>query len=170
MKHVLSLKRLITSQPYQAAYRVRGCPLAIVKNADGRWSISPLVVSGRDDVQDWHERNPELEATSFPTLREAREYLRAVLDLDPHPAQSHDHEPDPRARLTRVRAGHYRMVLRDAGEVLFQGELRRDEDKRSWILWAAYQGHHQVIINHYPTLATARSVQSARRLMRRRWT
>lgn len=88
------------------AYWVDDWPLVIYRARSG-WRL--LVVEDHEPkVVEWIERNQALLRTSFPTRREARECVEALVSLSPPPTQV---ERLATSCLKRVRPGQYEVQL-----------------------------------------------------------
>lgn len=87
----------------------RGCYMVtntalLIYRSRGAGDMWCVILGGGDaqdpDVRAWWQRNPEVRHARFDTLREAREYLQAVMGVDPCPKKQ-------TAQLSRRRTGDY---------------------------------------------------------------
>lgn len=123
-------------------YDVHGMPLSLLRSADGEgWHLraTPLLTGYDVQWRDWVAENLNPGAWFFSRLRDAREYLQALIDISPPPRYL---EP---IRLSRRGRGSYLARWAEGQEMM----IERDTSG-TWQIYDDY-GH----------LSSARSLRSA---------
>lgn len=121
-------------------YIVAGTRLGIGRlwllNSDDPWQIYVSIEHMTGDP--WCQRNPEVFQTSFSRLRDAREYLEAILASDPLPDALLVTSSGPRGRLRRVRPGEHLVRCAGANGEAWFGELIRRPEVGGGKYWTLY--------------------------------
>lgn len=119
---LLSLSKI---QPGE--YRVDDTYLTIVHSRrrprgqdNSGWMILPVTAD-----HPWLDRNQNLFTTCFPRLRDACEYLIAILEVDPTPPALQPASSSPPATIRRKRTGRHVVIARLPDGQTLRGTLMR---------------------------------------------
>lgn len=130
-------------------YAVPGSPWIIERaEPDMRaWRIAPSHPIP-DAQRKWEVRHRAVYAERFPTLRQAREYVEAILATDPPSSDTSEYH----TRLTRLTPGHYRVVATHADRSV-EAALTRRKDEQGWEL----ETDSNCLLGYFATLDVAKS-------------
>lgn len=113
----------------RSMYKVDGHGLCIMRHqGSASWEIRmlPATPDHEDAALDWWDRNQELYRHRFDSLREAREYLQALLAVDPYPDESQ--------AILRAWEGGYEVHAVGEDGTLLRGLAARVPARRLWRL------------------------------------